>query len=186
MYKDSDSPAKDFEKKPLPGTTASKPPAPKTPHAKPRGEGESDEAYNKRTANFAKSQERLKSVGITGGVNNASKEQLSAFNKQYGRDPSGLKPKDTTKPDMSAENPSKSKTQPSKGSEKFDIKKDKNNFGASAGKSLPSVTSPGKKPTSMVAMKASEKALSSAPMNARRARRKKRLMRKTSMQGGTL
>ena len=65
MYKDSNSPAKDFEKKPLPGTTASKPPAPKVPHAKPRGADESEESYNKRVANHAKSQERLKSAGIT-------------------------------------------------------------------------------------------------------------------------
>ena len=176
MYKDSESPAKDFTKKPLPGTTASKPPAPKTPHAKPRAEGESDEAYNKRTANFAKSQERLKSVGITGGVNNASKDQLKSFSDKYGHGPSGLKPqedkskepKDTTKPDMSAENPAKSKT--------------KDPFTKRQSDELKAPGTPVKKD---IIKDAAQKQMSSIPGNARRARRKKRLIKKASMQGGT-
>jgi hypothetical protein len=62
------------------------------PHPKPRGENETDAAYAKRVSNWKMSQERLKSVGITGGVNNANKKQLDAFAKKYGHGPSGLKP----------------------------------------------------------------------------------------------
>lgn len=203
MYKDSESPRKDFEKKPLPGTTASKPPAPKTPHAKPRGEGESDEAYAKRTANFAKSQERLKSVGITGGVNNASKEQLKAFSDKYGRDPSGLKPKDTTKPDMSAENPAKSK----KGDDPRVIEKSKQVESAMDKRYGPGTVDRMKKqsalpskfnkdaanqkapnaPSKNITAAAAEKAMSSSPRVGRANRRKKRrLMQKKPMQGGML
>lgn len=179
MYKDSDSPAKDFEKKPLPGTTASKPPAPKTPHAKPRGADESDEAYAKRTANWERSQERLKSVGITGGVNKASAEQLKSFSDKYGHGPSGLKEKPEpekkppVKPDMSAENPAKKKEP------KLPTTFNKN----AANQKAPSVKAPEKKVST--AMKAAEKAMSTMPRAARKMRRQKRLMKKASMQGGT-
>ena len=93
--------------------------------AKPQMQGESDAAYQKRVSNWNMSQERLKSVGIQGGVNKASKEQLDAFSKKYGHGPSGLKPqqdpskqpvdkapKPPGKPDMDASNPSKPKGDP--------------------------------------------------------------------------
>jgi len=115
------------------------------PHPKPRAEGETDEAYAKRTANFAKSQERLKSVGITGGVNNAKPGQLKAFEAKYGHSPSGLKPKQgpssepqklpSKEPKMDASNPSfpkaGDKNGPSVGSQKFSMSRDKNNIGMS-------------------------------------------------------
>lgn len=85
------------------------------PKPKPRGENETDAAYNKRVANWTRSQERLKSVGIAGGVNKATKEQLDKFTKKYGHGPAGLKPVQGPSsdpqdlpgnPDMSAQNPS--------------------------------------------------------------------------------
>ena len=191
MYKDSESPRKDFEKKPLPGTTASKPPTgpkPRVPHAKPRGADETDEGYAKRTANWQMSQDRMKSVGIidknnVGSIRNATKDQVRAFNEKYGHDPAGYKPKDTTKPekpdlsdisaekpDMSAENPSKSKKEPS-----LPSKFNKNAVNQKA-------PNP---PSKNIKAAAAEKAMSSIPGMARKARRKKRLMKKASMQGGT-
>lgn len=172
--------------RPLPGTTASKPPAPKVPHAKPRAEGESDESYNKRTANFAKSQERLKSVGITGGVNKASAEQLKSFREKYGRDPSGLKEKEPVKPDMSAENPAKPKKDTG-GQAQGKLKGDE------LSAYMPRMSSP-KTATSKdvkslkdkdTIMKAAEKSMSYPPKIGRRMRRMKRkLMSKKPMAGG--
>lgn len=179
---------KDTTKTPLPGTTA-KPPA--TPHAKPRGEGESDESYNKRVANHAMSQERLSSVGITGGVNKASKEQVKSFSDKYGHGPSGLKkPGDTTKPDMSAENPSKAKNQPSKGSEKFDLQKDKNNIGKTVrtlGTTPPSKkTSTGKPSPTKKILDGAQKAMSNPPRINRKMRRMKRKLASKKPLAGAL
>jgi hypothetical protein len=91
----------------VPKTTAGpgpKPPAPKpapapssSRHVKPQGEGESDESFAKRSSNWNMSQERLKSVGISNGVNNSSPKQLEAFKAKYGRTPSGYNP-DAKKP----------------------------------------------------------------------------------------
>jgi hypothetical protein len=104
-----------------------------TPKPKPRGDNETDAAYNKRVANWTKSQERLKSVGITGGVNNANKAQLDKFTKKYGHGPAGLKPvqgptADAPPPTMDATNPSA----PKPGSSDGKPDKGKQNAGASA------------------------------------------------------
>lgn len=65
---------------------------------KPQQEGESQGAYDKRASNFAMSQDRLKSVGISGGVNNASASQIKAFTEKYGHAPSGYKAATPAKP----------------------------------------------------------------------------------------
>lgn len=79
------------------GLPRQKPPV-KVAGPKARAEGETDAKYQKRVSNWKMSQDRLKSVGITGGVNKASEAQLKAFSAKYGKGPSGLKPRTPANP----------------------------------------------------------------------------------------